>query len=122
LGPWTIETAPGATFFTDNDAFFGSGVRRQDALYSIQGHAIYNFNPRLWAALDGTFYMGGRTSLNGSLDNDLQRNSRWGGTLAYSISRKDSLKGYFSSGVSARTGTDFKIVGIGWQHRWGAGL
>ena len=63
LGPWTLEAAAGVTFFTDNDQFFGNGVRQQDPLYSVQGHAIYNLNPRLWAALDGTYYTGGRTSL-----------------------------------------------------------
>ncbi len=122
LGPWTLEGAAGVTFFSDNEQFFGNGVRQQDPLYSIQGHAIYNFNPRLWAALDGTYYTGGRTTLNGNVDNDLQNNSRWGATLAYSIDRMNSIKGYFSSGVSARTGTDFKIIGLAWQVRWGAGL
>lgn len=122
MGPWTLEAAAGVTFFTDNDQFFGNGVRQQDPLYSIQGHAIYNFNPRLWAALDATYYTGGATTLNGKVDNDLQSNSRWGATLAYSVDRQNSIKGYYSSGVSARTGTDFQIVGIAWQYRWGAGL
>jgi hypothetical protein len=122
LGPWTLEAAAGVTFFTNNDQFFGNGVRQQDPLYSVQGHAIYNLNPRLWAALDGTYYTGGRTSLNGKVDNDLQSNTRWGTTLAYSIDRQNSLKGYYSSGVAARTGTDFQIVGLAWQYRWGAGL
>jgi hypothetical protein len=97
-------------------------VRRQDPLYSVQGHAIYNFNPRLWAALDSTYYTGGRTTVNGVIGDDLQRNSRWGGTLAYSIDRLNSLKLYYSSGLAARTGTDFQIVGLAWQHRWGVGL
>ena len=122
LGPWTLEAAAGVTFFTDNDQFFGNGVRQQDPLYSVQGHAIYNLNPRLWAALDGTYYTGGRTTLNGKVDNDLLSNTRWGTTLAYSIDRKNSIKGYYSSGVAARTGTDFQIVGLAWQIRWGAGL
>lgn len=122
LGPWTFEAAVGATFFTRNDEFFGNAVRQQKPLFSIQGHAIYNFNPRLWAALDGTYYTGGRTRLNGRVDNDLESNSRWGATLAYTLDRHNSLKVYFSSGVSARTGTDFKIIGLGWQVRWGAGL
>jgi len=122
LGPWTLEAAAGVTLFTDNDQFFGNGVRQQDPLYSIQGHAIYNFNPRLWAALDGTYYTGGRTTLNGKVDNDLQNNTRWGATLAYSLDRQNSLKLNYSSGVAARTGTDFQIVGIAWQYRWGAGL
>jgi hypothetical protein len=122
LGRWTFEAATGATFFTDDGRFFGNNVRREDPMFSAQGHVIYNFNPKLWVALDGTYYTGGRTSLNGSLDNDLQRNSRWGATFAYSLARHNSIKLYFSSGVAARTGTDFRISGIAWQYRWGAGL
>lgn len=122
VGPWTFEAAAGVTFFTDNTEFFGNNTRHQDALFSIQGHAIYNFNRKMWAALDGTYYTGGRTSVDGNLDNDLQSNSRWGGTYAYSLTRHNSAKLYFSSGVTARTGSEFRIYGIGWQYRWGAGL
>lgn len=122
LGPWTLEGELGVTFFTENDQFAGNGVRQQSPLYALQAHAIYNFNPRLWAALDATYYTGGQTTLNGVANNDLQSNSRWGGTLAYSIDRNNSLKLYYSSGVAARTGTDFQIVGVAWQVRWGAGL
>jgi hypothetical protein len=119
---WTFEAAAGVTFFTDNDEFFGANTRHQNALLSGQGHVIYNFSHKMWAAIDATFYTGGRTSLNGNGDNDTQSNSRWGGTYAYSLSRHNSIKLYFSSGVAARTGTEFKVYGIGWQHRWGAGL
>jgi len=121
LGPWTLEAAAGATFFTDNGDFLGTGVRQQDPLYSVQGHAIYRFNPGLWAALDGTYYTGGRTTVNGKADNDLQSNSRWGATIAYSIDRMNSIKAYYSSGASARVGTNFQVIGLAWQVRWGAG-
>ena len=60
--------------------------------------------------------------MNGALNNDLQQNSRWGATLAHSLDRHNSIKLYFSSGVAARTGTNFNAVGIAWQYRWGAGL
>ena len=122
LGRWTLEGAPSVTFFTDNEEWLGTKSRHQDPLFSVQGHLIYNFNRKLWAALDSTYYTGGRTSVNGSLDNDLQRNSRWGGTLAASVTRQNSLKLYFSSGITDRTGTNFRIYGIAWQYRWGAGL
>ena len=49
-------------------------------------------------------------------------NSRWGATLARTLDKNNSIKLYFSSGVTARTGTNFKVGGIAWQHRWGAGL
>jgi hypothetical protein len=123
LGPWTLEGAFGVTFFTDNNEFFpGNSTRQQDPLYAAQVHVIYNFNPRLWGALDGTYYAGGRTSVNGTLNDDLQSNTRWGATLAQSLDVHNSIKLYFNSGVYARTGTDFTTVGIAWQYRWGAGL
>lgn len=122
IASWTLEGAVGVTFFTDNDEYFGAHTRHQDALFSMQGHVIYNFTRKMWAALDSTYYTGGRTSLNGNLDNDLQTNSRWGGTFARSLGRQNSIKLYFSSGLTARTGSEFRIYGIGWQYRWGAGL
>ena len=122
LGPWILEGALGVTFFTDNDDFFGGHTRKQDPLYAAQVHAIYYFDPGLWAALDATYYAGGRTSVDGVLNNDLQQNSRWGGTLGKSLDLRNSLKFYFNSGVVARTGTRFQTAGIAWQHLWGAGL
>jgi hypothetical protein len=122
MARWTFEAAAGVTFFTDNDEYFGANARHQNALLSVQGHFIYNFNRKMWAALDATYYTGGRTSLNGNSDNDLQSNSRWGGTYSYSLAQQQSIKLYFSSGVVARTGSEFRIYGIAWQYRWGAGM
>jgi hypothetical protein len=123
LKQWTLEGAAGVTFFTDNDEFLGNNTRQQDPLFSVQGHVIYNFNRKLWAALDATYYTGGRTAVNGgALNDDLQRNSRWGSTLAYSLTRRNSIKLYFSKGLTERSGTDFRVVGIAWQYRYGAGL
>jgi hypothetical protein len=41
-----------------------------------------------------------------------------GGTLNFG-GRAQLDKGYVSSGVSARTGNSFDLVGIAWQYRWG---
>ena len=122
LGRWILEGAASVTFYTDNDEVLGNNVRHQDPLYALQVHAVYNFNPKLWGALDGTYYFGGRTSVNGTLNEDLQSNTRWGATLAQSLDIHNSIKLYFSSGLVARTGTNFTTVGIAWQYRWGAGL
>jgi hypothetical protein len=122
LGPWILEGAFGVSFFTDNDDFFGGRTRKQDPLYAVQGHAIYAFNPGLWTAFDATYYAGGRTSVDGVLNDDLQQNSRWGATLSKSVDLRNSVKLYFSSGATARTGTDFKTAGVAWQHLWGAGF
>jgi len=52
----------------------------------------------------------------------LQQNWRAGATLAVPIDRRNSVKLYLSSGLSARTGNSFDLAGIAWQHRWGGGL
>ena len=49
-------------------------------------------------------------------------NSRAGATLALPVDRQNSIKLHASTGVSTRTGSDFNIGGIAWQHRWGGGL
>ncbi len=122
VGPWTLEVAAAATLYTDNEDFFGGSTRAQDPLYSLQGHAIYSFRGGIWGSLDATYFTGGRTTLGGTQSNDLQQNWRLGGTLAFPVDLHNSIKLYASSGVSARTGNNFDLLGIAWQHRWGGGL
>jgi hypothetical protein len=122
LGNWVLEAAAGVTFFTANDEYLGANTREQAALYAVQGHAIYNFDPRTWASIDATFYAGGRSSLNGVESDDRQQNSRWGITFSRSLDLRNSLKLYYSNGATVRAGANFSIVGVAWQYRWGAGL
>jgi len=121
-GPWTLELAAAATFYTDNQSFYGDNVRAQDPVYSMQSHAIYSFRSGLWTALDVTYFTGGRTTINAVPRNDLQQNWRIGGTAAVPIDARNSIKLYASTGVSARTGNNFDLLGIAWQYRWGGGI
>ena len=122
LGPWTLEATAAATLYTDNQDFFHGNTRSQDPLYSLEGHVVYSFRSGIWGSLDVTYFTGGRTTLNGMLSNDLQRNWRVGGTMAFPVDAHHSIKVYASSGVSARTGNNFDLVGVAWQYRWGAEL
>ena len=118
----TLELAAGVSIYTDNHDFFGGKTRAQDPIYSIQGHVIYNFRPGIWVGLDGTYYTGGRTTVDGVEGNDLQKNARLGVTVALPVTRHNSVKLYASTGVSTRTGSNFDVLGIAWQYRWGGGL
>ncbi|MBP8097987.1 MAG: transporter [Arenimonas sp.] len=122
MGPWTLEMQAAATFFTDNDDFYGGKTRSQDPIYSLQGHVIYGFRSGKWLSVDATHFSGGRTTIDGELNNDLQQNWRFGATLAVPVNRLNSIKFYASSGVSARTGNNYDAVGMAWQYRWGGGL
>lgn len=122
VGNWTLELTGAVTFFTDNDDFYGGTTRAQDPVYSVQAHAIYSFRSGIWGSVDATWFAGGRTTIDGVQNADLQQNWRLGATLALPVDRHNSVKLYASSGVSSRTGNDFDLVGIAWQYRWGGGL
>ena len=122
IGAWTFEGKLAATIYTDNDNFFGGKHRSQDPIYSGQGNAIYSFANGVWASLDTTYYAGGRSTLDGVRGDDLLQNWRVGATLALPVDARNSIKFYASSGVFARTGNNFDLLGIAWQYRWGGGL
>jgi len=119
LGKWTLEASTAAIFYTDNDEFDTDKTRQQDPIYSAQFHVIYSFPKNIWLAVGTTYYTGGRTTIDGVLKNDLQQNWRSGFTLALPVNQKNSFKFFGSSGVSTRTGTNYDILGIAWQYRWG---
>ena len=122
LGPLTLELTTGVTFYTDNHDFLGGKTRAQAPIYSVQGHVSYTLGAGIWVALDGTYYTGGRTTVDGVEGNDLQKNTRLGVTVALPVNRHTSVKLYGSTGVSTRTGSNFNAGGIVLQYRWGGGL
>jgi len=119
IGRWTLEGAAAATLFTVNRDFYGGNTRSQDPLYSMQGHAIYSFRNGAWSSLDATYFTGGRTTLNDTVKEDRQENWRVGATLTVPVDASNSVKFYLSDGVSARTGNNYLLAGVAWQHRWG---
>jgi outer membrane putative beta-barrel porin/alpha-amylase len=121
LGPWTFELAPSVTVFSGNRDFFGGNTFSQAPIYAVQGHILYNFQSGIWMALDGIYFAGGHTALNGVQSDNEQANTRAGFTLGVPIDRNNSLKLSASTGTTTRTGARFSAVGIAWQYRWGGG-
>lgn len=122
LKPWTLELSTAAALYTDNREFFGDVTREQDPIYSVQSHVIYDFGSGIWSSMSATYYTGGRTTVDGERKHDLQENWRIGLNLSLPLDRRHSIKIYGSRGVSTRTGTDFDLIGIAWQYRWGGGF
>jgi len=116
-----LDLYGGAWIYTANKNFQG-GTRKQDPIIGTQFHLSYIVSKKLWAAFDATVYTGGRTTTNGIRGDDLQRNSRVGGTLSYNVARRQSLKFVYSKGVITTIGGDFQSVSFAYQYVWGRGL
>jgi hypothetical protein len=113
-------------FFTANSNFFdndplspGRNRQTEKPMGATELHLSYDVKPRLWFSIDGNYWYGGETSVNGvATPTTLQANSRLGATAAVPVSKHQSLKFSYSGGTFVRFGGNFQNVSIGWQYSW----
>jgi hypothetical protein len=116
---WLLDTYAALWVFTTNNSFYpGTLVRTQSPIGAFQAHLSYTFRPLAWAAFDATYYVGGRTTIQGVENDDRQSNSRIGATLVLPVGRRHSVKLAVSRGAIIRYGPNFSTVSVGWQTGW----
>jgi hypothetical protein len=114
---WLFTTNP--EFFSRNTYFPGTQQQTQEPIGAVEGHLSRDIKLGTWVSLDGNFWYGGRTSLNGVPNpNTLQRNSRVGATAALRVSKHQSVKISFSTGSYIRFGGNFQSLAVAWQYAW----
>lgn len=125
-GHWLLDAYGSVWLFTENSEFFSRNEyvpatqsQTQDPIGAVELHLSYDVRLRLWVSLDGNFWYGGRTSLNGVENpNTLQKNSRVGVTASLPLFRHQSLKVSYAQGAYIRFGGDYRILSAAWQHSW----
>jgi hypothetical protein len=116
---WLIDVYTGIWFFTKNYSFYpGNSLRTQQPMGTFQAHVSYNIRPRLWVAVNATYYVGGKSSVNEVYNDDRQANARIGVTVVMPVAKSNSIKLSASTGAVVRVGQDFTTVSIGWQRTW----
>jgi hypothetical protein len=125
-GHWILDAYGAVWFFTDNHEFFsnnqfspGTNTQSETPVGSFEGHLSYDFKPRLWISVDGNYWFGGTTSVNG-VENPvtLQRNSRVGVTASIPVTRHQSIKLSYNNGAYIRYGGNYQNVSVAWQYSW----
>jgi Putative MetA-pathway of phenol degradation len=118
LGRWTMEAMGGAWLFAANKNFLNGSQRQQESLFSLQGHLIYTLRRRMWISVNGTYFSGGRTKINGVFNEDRQKNARVGATFSLPLTQQQSLKFAWAKGVTTRIGGDLNTFAVGWSYVW----
>jgi hypothetical protein len=118
VGRWAFDVYVGGAFFQTNTDFAGGKDRSQDPIFSSQVHARYLFRRGLWGAIDGNFWYGGKTTVDGATGDDLQQNSRVGLTLAWQVAPRHGLRFAASRGAFTRIGGDFSSFGMAYSYNW----
>jgi hypothetical protein len=108
-GKWVLEMAAGVWFFEDNDEFLG-GTREQEPITALDLSVVKRFKPGFWGSIDANYYLGGRTIVDGSRLEDLQRNSRLGFSLGLPIKGRHAIKASYSTGVLTESGGDYNTI------------
>ena len=86
-----LELQAGVWFMGDNDDFLGL-TREQEPIYALQANLVRRFSPGFWLSLDANFYRGGRSRLDGTWLDDLQRDSRLGISLVVPVVERNAVK------------------------------
>jgi hypothetical protein len=118
MGRWALDAYVGGSFFADNTDFYGGSTREQDPILSAQVHIRYLFKPGFWGAIDGNFWQGGQSTVDGNANDDEQQNSRVGLTFSISLGRSQSLRIAASRGAITRIGGDFESIGLSYGYSW----
>jgi len=121
-GNWLLDAYAGVWLYTANTAAFAvptPKTQTEEPIGSLETHVSRDFGLGTWASLDGNFWWGGVTTLNG-IQNLATRQvgSRIGGTAAWRFSRHQSVKVSFSDGTYVQFGGNYQSLQVAWQYTW----
>lgn len=129
-GNWIVDAYAGVWFYTTNPSYYNIPVptpQTQSPIGSLEAHLSYDVTKwsigsaklHPWASLDGNFWWGGITALNGIRNLDTrQTSSRIGVTVSLPYNRHQSFKVSYSDGTYIRFGGNYQNVQFAWQYSW----
>ena len=108
INRWTVESAIGISWTSDNDDFFGNRRLEQDPIGLFRATILYNFNRGFWLGAGVLYANGGDTKLDGVQRDDRQKNWRTGIATSFSLAPRHNLQIRVTEGITARIGADFR--------------
>jgi hypothetical protein len=123
---WVLDAYGAVWFFTANNNFFnndpvsqGRNRQTEKPMGATELHLSHDIKPHFWVSIDGNYWYGGETSVNGvATPTTLQVSSRLGATAAIPVTKHQSLKFSYSDSSYARFGGAFQNISIAWQYAW----
>lgn len=119
-GPWQFEVTGTASFYQDNDEFFGNTQLEQDPLWFVQGHVIRTLKKGMWASISGGFSFAGESQINGVPRNNDDRTRYLSLSFGMPITTQQSVKiTWISADTNVIIGSSSDTLVLGWSLNWG---
>ena len=113
LGSWaagertTLEFLPAVWMFGPNNDFVGQTLKT-DPMFQLDAHLTRDFTETFWGSIDGAWYNGGRTTING-VQGDKLNNVGAGLTLGYRINDNMNLTFGYKSTLNDNAPGDLRM-------------
>jgi hypothetical protein len=110
------ELYSGVWFYTQNKEYLVDNVLKQDPVLSFQAHGCYFFKNQMWVGINANWFSGGKTVVDDIPAGSVINSSRIGGTFSMPLSRMQSIKLQFNTGVFRDLGLNYDSVSLGYQY------
>ena len=113
IGSWvpgrrtTLELLPAVWMFGNNNDYVGQTMKT-DPLFQLDAHLTRDFTEHVWGALDGSWYNGGKATING-VAGDKRNDFAFGLTLGYKINDNLNLTAGYKSTVNDSAPGDMQM-------------
>ena len=110
------EVYSGIWFYTQNNAYLGNNILKQDPVLSFQGHASYYFKNQMWVGVNLNWFSGGKTEVDDLPAGSVINSSRVGATWSMPLTRSQSIKLQFNTGVFRDLGLNYDSIALSYQY------
>jgi len=118
---WEVDAYFNVAFFSDNTAYRGKEVLRQDPLAGVETHISYGFAPSLWASLDARYAFRGDMFVDRVDQHDPQEGVIMGSEAAWSPTSRSSVVLVFAKAIVHKNAPDYTGVLVKVAYSWGQG-
>jgi hypothetical protein len=116
LGPWvagrrtTLELLPAVWLFGTNTDYVGKTLKT-DPMFQVDAHLTRDLTEHFWGSLDGSWYTGGKATING-VPGEKLNNLGIGITLGYHINDNLGLTVGYKSTINDKAPGDLQMDGF----------
>lgn len=110
------EAYLGTWFYTENTEYLTNKVLKQKPTVTLQAHASYYFKNQMWVGFNTNWYKVGETRIDGVPLNEIINDWRVGATFSVPISKAQSLRLQFHTGLMSNLGLNYDSVTLAYQY------
>jgi hypothetical protein len=115
---WEVDAYVNAYFFTDNTAYRGVEILRQEPLPGLEAHLSHDFSPSFWASLDARYSFRGDTVVDGMDQHNSQRSLTVGAEASWSPAARHSLTLVVAKALVHDNAPAFTGVVVRYAYSW----